>query len=408
MMKPMPTAVIGISGFARTHLKAIAAHPDQLSLSAVVIRLPRDERSDEENRERELVEQGVRVYRSHSELLRTERGRIDLVTIPCGIPEHCELSIDSLEAGYNVLCEKPAAGNLEDAMRMLECSRRTKKVLMTGFQHLLRPSIQLIKDTALGGRFGRLLSARTLLSWPRDLEYYSRNRWAGRLAVDGRGVFDSPLQNAAAHFFQNMLYVAGETRHGCAEPLEVYAENYHIPRIESADTQFVRARLRGGTELVFVASHAAAETLEPRTEYLFEKGRITWGTSGRTELFRTGGSGTETAEGNGRAQRGRSSLAHKEESVEVYDDHIDDPHDLPFLEAVAVAEGREPRSTIENAVQHVRCVDAAFRSSGKIGELDPILSESGLCAALELAYESRQSFSELGLPWGHPGRIVAL
>jgi predicted dehydrogenase len=205
-----------------------------------------------------------------------------------------------------------------------------------------------------------------------------------------------------------MLYVAGETRHGCADPIEVYAENYHIARIESADTQFVRTRLRGGTELVFVASHAAPDAREPVTEYLFEKGRITWETSGRTEFFMTGGSGAETPEGEGGAQTGRSSLAHKDESVEVYDDRLDDPHDLPFLEAVAVAEGREPRSTIENAVQHVRCVEAAFRSSGKISGLDPALLDSGLYAALERAYETRQSFTELGLPWGHPGRIVAL
>ncbi|HUX20395.1 MAG TPA: Gfo/Idh/MocA family oxidoreductase [Spirochaetia bacterium] len=382
-MKPLRTAVIGISGFARTHLKSIAAHPDQLSLSAVVIRLPRDDRADEESRERELVREGVRVYRSHSELLRAEQGRIDLVTIPCGIPEHCELSIDSLEAGYDVLCEKPAAGNLADALRMFECSRRTRKTLMIGYQHLLRPSTQLIKDTALRGRFGKLLSARTLLSWPRDHEYYSRNRWAGRLAVDGKGVFDSPLQNAAAHFFQNMLYVAGETRHGCAEPIEVYAENYHIAQIESADTQFVRARLHGGVELVFVASHAAPETVEPVTEYLFERGRITWEISGRTEFFLDG-------------------------TEEVYDDRLDDPHDLPFLEAVAAAEGREPRSTIENAVQHARCVDAAFRSSGGIVELDPALRASGLLPALELAYEERKGFAELGLPWARPGRILAL
>jgi predicted dehydrogenase len=386
-MKPLRTAVVGIGGFATVHLRVIAEHEDEFRLEAAVVKLPYDERYDEQRREKALLDRGVRIYREHGEMFRAERDRIDLVTIPCGIPTHAEMSIAALESGFHVLCEKPAAGNYADALRMLDSRRRTGNLLMIGFQHLLRPSTQYIKKIARDGRFGRLESARTLISWPRDQAYYARNTWAGRISVDGTDVYDSPFQNACSHFFQNMLYVAGEGVDDCAEPADIYAENYRVHPIESADTQFVRVHTGSGVEIILVASHGSPETHEPTIEYVFEKGRIRWDISGRTEIF---------------------STASDLDAVEVYCDPDGDFHDLPFLDAVRALRGAAPHSSIDNAVQHVRCVEAAFQSSGGITVIKPDCMKPDLYTSLRLAFDRRSSFQEMGFSWGVPGRRLTL
>ena len=60
--------------------------------------------------------------------------------------------------------------------------------------------------------FGRPRRFSTLCCWPRDLAYYRRNTWAGRLRDPDTGgwVLDSPANNAMAHFLHNLLYLAGE------------------------------------------------------------------------------------------------------------------------------------------------------------------------------------------------------
>ena len=59
-------------------------------------------------RRRELVSDGVAVYPSRRHMPADCSGQIDLVGVPCGIDQHAPLSIDCLEAGCHVLCEKPA------------------------------------------------------------------------------------------------------------------------------------------------------------------------------------------------------------------------------------------------------------------------------------------------------------
>ena len=46
-------------------------------------------------------------------------------------------------------------------------------------------------------------------AWPRYFNYYARNNWAGKLAMNGTWVFDSPVNNACAHYLNLALFWAG-------------------------------------------------------------------------------------------------------------------------------------------------------------------------------------------------------
>jgi predicted dehydrogenase len=85
---------------------------------------------------------------------------IDAVIV-CTPPHlHAELSIASMEAGKHVLCEKPLARTIDEAMGMVRTTRETEKVLKCGFNHRHHPAILQAKKWADSGLLGDLDFAR--------------------------------------------------------------------------------------------------------------------------------------------------------------------------------------------------------------------------------------------------------
>lgn len=396
--------LVGIGGFAKTHLAAIR-HAEAAGLAelaaAVNIELVRD--AGEEQR---LRGAGVAIYRSLAEMLDRERG-LGLVGIPCGIDQHAPLSVACLERGFPVLCEKPAAGDYAQALEMAAARDRSGKVLSIGYQHMYSRSIRRIKAITCGGRLGKLLKARTYMLWPRARDYYTRHGWAGKLTANGRRILDSPAQNAVAHYLQNLLYVAGADERSSAEPVRVYGENYRANDIESADTQYLRIRTREGCLIIFAATHAANVRRDPVAEFLYEGGRVTW------EL-----------DGNGRTKVYEGGAA---EPSEELDNGPGEVHDLPYLGVIdALRRGGEPVATIRNCMQHTRCIDALFTSASGITQIpapavrvDPSYGPAngprsqltwvpGIEDLMARMYEADLSLAEAGAEWGKAGTEVTL
>ena len=68
------------------------------------------------------------TYFDHRGLL--EKEALDLVVICVANHLHRNLTIEALDLGHNVLCEKPIALTLDDARAMIEASKRNKKSLL--------------------------------------------------------------------------------------------------------------------------------------------------------------------------------------------------------------------------------------------------------------------------------------
>jgi predicted dehydrogenase len=266
--------IIGISGYGRIHLELAreqaAAGAIELVGAAVI------NAREEAATVRELEAAGCRCHPSHEAMLAEERGRLDLCLIPTGIGWHRRMTLAALEAGANVLVEKPLAGSMEDAEAMVAAGRAADRFVAVGFQDVYSPEAQRLKRELVAGAVGRIRSVRFLGLWPRPPSYFSRNPWAGRLAAEGAAVLDSPLNNAFAHFVNLALFLAGPAFVRSAEATEVEATLWRTNDIESFDTGVVRARTEEGAELWFGASHATARTREPEIVIDGEEGRAVW------------------------------------------------------------------------------------------------------------------------------------
>ncbi|MBE7538662.1 MAG: Gfo/Idh/MocA family oxidoreductase [Opitutaceae bacterium] len=271
---PFKVAIVGISGYGRIHLQLAREAVEQglMNLVAAVV-INRAEVSEEA----EMLERnGTRLHATFEEMVSREAGRIDLCLIPTGIAWHARMTIAALRAGMNVLVEKPLASSLAEVDAIAAESVRSGRFVAVGFQDIYNPLVQQAKERLLDGAIGRLQSVRFLGLWPRPTSYFTRNGWAGRMAVDGVPVLDSPLNNAFAHFVNLALFFAGDAFDESAKVEDIRAGLWRTNAIEMFDTGVVTARTADGVALWFGASHACMQTHEPEIHLQGDRGGMIW------------------------------------------------------------------------------------------------------------------------------------
>jgi predicted dehydrogenase len=265
--------VVGIHGFSRSHigsLQRLEASGAPVKLAAAMAHARRQDEAYASS----LEAAGVKLAPDLDALL-AMKSELDIVTLPVGIALHVPLAEKILQAGYPVYLEKPVTGAIQDFDRLADAERRAPGPLFVGFQDIFQPSLWELKRRLLDGELGRLRRAVVMAAWPRANSYYARNAWAGRLAIDGTWVLDSPLNNACAHYLNLLLFLAGAGPTAAACPLEVTAELYRANPIESADTVAVRIRTAEGVEVVFIVSHACENSRGPVFRLECAKGEAT-------------------------------------------------------------------------------------------------------------------------------------
>ncbi|MGN0982857.1 MAG: Gfo/Idh/MocA family protein [Candidatus Limivicinus sp.] len=102
---------------------------------------------------------GGKVYDTAEALLADPD--IDAVSICAANYAHAELSIQALNAGKHVLCEKPMATTLEDCEAMVECARKNGKFLMIGHNQRLAKAHMEAKRLIDEGLIGDIITFRT-------------------------------------------------------------------------------------------------------------------------------------------------------------------------------------------------------------------------------------------------------
>lgn len=86
----------------------------------------------------------------------TEGGDIDAVVISTPVQSHFELVRRALEAGKDVLCEKPLALNSSQCRSLCGLARKRRRILMVGHVFLYNPGTVHLKRSIDSGELGRI------------------------------------------------------------------------------------------------------------------------------------------------------------------------------------------------------------------------------------------------------------
>ncbi|EMA67443.1 oxidoreductase domain protein [Halorubrum aidingense JCM 13560] len=128
---------------------------------------------------------------------------------------HEEYAVSALEAGLDVLLEKPLAHNLESAERIAEAAREAEGFCMVGFNNRFAEPVQVIKHYQAEGRFGETTHVEA--NYIRRRGVPGRGSWFTSKGVAGGGA----LIDIGVHAIDLALYfldhpevveVTGETR----------------------------------------------------------------------------------------------------------------------------------------------------------------------------------------------------
>jgi len=117
------------------------------------------------------------AFGSYDEML--ESGEVDAVYI--GLPNHlhAEWTIKALEAGMNVLCEKPFATSLDDVDAVITASDKFGKVAAEAFMYRHHPQTRIVKELVQEGKLGQI----TLIRGAFEFKMGPKGRKPGSLNV---------------------------------------------------------------------------------------------------------------------------------------------------------------------------------------------------------------------------------
>ena len=117
----------------------------------------------------------------------------------------CRNFIHALDAGCNVVVEKPMATCLSECDQMLEAEKRSKKTLACIAQNRFRNSIYKLKKLADSGLAGKICCAHVNSLWWRGHCYYDL-WWRGTWEKEGGG----PTLNHAVHHIDMLNWIEGK------------------------------------------------------------------------------------------------------------------------------------------------------------------------------------------------------
>lgn len=177
----------------------------------------------------------TRCYSSRDEMLKKEKPELVAVATPSGL--HAEAALSCIDAGCNVIIEKPAALSLHDVDRLIEAARWHGVVACACHQNRFNKAIQALRGAVEQNRFGRLYYGVANVRWNRNENYYRQAPWRGTYAQDG-----GALMNQCIHNIDLLRWMMGdEVAAVCA-----VSANLAHPFIEAEDFGAALVRFTGG------------------------------------------------------------------------------------------------------------------------------------------------------------------
>ena len=197
----MKYALIGCGRIAVNHIKA--ALNNKLEIIAVCDVLP-------EAMETLLAKHGlekdvsIQRYTDYKTML-AEHPDLQLVSIATESGIHAQIALDCIDAGVNVIIEKPMAMSMADAEEIIRRSEEKGVKVSACHQNRFNLAVQETRRALEAGRFGRLSHGSVHVRWNRNRGYYDQAPWRGTWAQDG-----GCLMNQCIHGIDLLRWMMGD------------------------------------------------------------------------------------------------------------------------------------------------------------------------------------------------------
>jgi len=206
-----------------------------------------------------------RIYTEFSDL--AADSEVDAVIN--GLPNylHAPVSIQMLEAGKHVMCEKPMAMSVDEGEQMIQASQRADRKLMIAHNWRFERELIWLRDVIAEGTLGKIVKAKSFAMLLTPLgEGASTDSWFVKPEYAGGGA----LADMGIHSIDTLRFVLGNAR-----PLNVLANiGTHFSDIELEDTATLMVNFEGDIAAYIEAGwyHLYADGGEAHTQVYGTKG----------------------------------------------------------------------------------------------------------------------------------------
>lgn len=320
----MKYALIGCGRIAVNHIKA--ALNNHLEICAVCDVKP-------EAMEALLAKYGlekdgsIRRYTDYQQLLAAEKPTLASIATESGI--HAEIALRCIDAGVNVIIEKPMAMSMADAEEIVRRSEETGVKVSACHQNRFNIAVQETRKALEAGRFGTLSHGSVHVRWNRNRDYYSQAPWRGTWAQDG-----GCLMNQCIHGIDLLRWMMGD------EVEEVYGvtkQQFHS-YLQCEDIGMAVVKFKNGAVgTIEGTTNVYPKNLE-ETLYLFgETGTVKLGGTSTNNIDVWDFAGEDASDGKNRGLQEATSNVYGNGHTSLFADMIDavEKDRKPYVDAQA-------------------------------------------------------------------------
>ena len=230
--------IIGCGGISPSHFEGLR----ETGRAEIVIAYDIDEEAVRTKAER----YGAAVASSGEDVVNSE---IDIVVIATPGFAHREYVEMAAAAGKHIICEKPVALGLDDALAMKEAVEKASVVCQVSFNHRNAATFTTLKAFQDSGRLGGTVSAWARLHAPASSERWRRiqetGHWRASMELSG-----GRINEFCSHTVNWLLWVLGA-------PKTVYGRALCVTEgFELDDADYALIECENGTGLLEVNRHA--------------------------------------------------------------------------------------------------------------------------------------------------------
>ncbi len=250
-------ALIGCGRIAPNHIAATLKNQDVLDFVAVCDLIPQ--------RMEDILQPVPQDQRASLALFSDYRQMLaqakpDLVAVATESGKHAAIGLDAIQAGCNVIIEKPLALSMKDGRALIEAAQQKGVKLCACHQNRFNKSIQKIRSAVEEKRFGRMLHGAAHILWNRDKSYYDQAPWRGTWQQDG-----GALMNQCIHNIDLLRWMMGDE----VSQVVAYTDNLEHDYIQAEDLGLALIQFsHGAYGLIQGTTNVYPHNLE-ETLYLF-------------------------------------------------------------------------------------------------------------------------------------------
>lgn len=185
-------AIVGCGHIAQRHAEHIA---NKAVLAAVCDTV-------KEKADALAVKHGATAYYTLEELLQDTSINIVSICTPNGL--HATHTIQCLQSGKHVLCEKPMGLSVAECGNMIQAAEKSNRRLFAIKQNRYNPPVAAVKKLIDEGKLGKIQNVQLSCFWNRNNAYYA-NSWKGTKDMDGGILFTQ-----FSHFIDLLYWMVGD------------------------------------------------------------------------------------------------------------------------------------------------------------------------------------------------------